>query len=170
MNILLHIRGLFAKNPAIVNITRTGCATMFKESGLECAYVNSDDFTVLVSGGSSRQWVNMCSMWPSHSKQLSEYSYKSVPNFALSLNIPPRKLLGDSEGQNYGQLVIGSFITAICSLSHHVSCKSFLAKHEITQVTQPCYSPDLGPCDFWLFPKLISPLKGKRFQIIDEIE
>ena len=31
------------------------------------------------------------------------------------------------------------------------------------------YSPDLVPCDFWLFPKLKSPIKGKRFQTIDEI-
>ena len=32
------------------------------------------------------------------------------------------------------------------------------------------YSPDLVPCDIWLFPKLKSPLKGKRFQTIDEIQ
>ena len=32
------------------------------------------------------------------------------------------------------------------------------------------YGPDLVPCDFWLFPKLKSPLKGKRFQTIDEIQ
>ena len=31
-------------------------------------------------------------------------------------------------------------------------------------------SPDLVPCDFWLFPKLKSPLKEKRFQIINEIQ
>ena len=30
----------------------------------------------------------------------------------------------------------------------------FFAKHRITQVSQPPYSPDLAPCDFWLFPKL----------------
>jgi transposase len=39
----------------------------------------------------------------------------------------------------------------------------FLAKHHITQVCQPPYSPDLAPSDFWLFPKLKSPLKGRRF-------
>ena len=44
--------------------------------------------------------------------------------------------------------------------------KSFLVKHQITQVNQPHYSPDLVPCNFWLFPKLKSPLKGKRFQTI----
>ena len=34
----------------------------------------------------------------------------------------------------------------------------------------PPYSPDLVSCNFWLFPKLKSPLKGKRFQTIDEIQ
>jgi len=38
----------------------------------------------------------------------------------------------------------------------------FLAKHDITPACQPPYSPDLAPCDFWLFPKLKSPLKGGR--------
>ena len=46
----------------------------------------------------------------------------------------------------------------------------FLVKHQITQVAQPPYSPDLVPCDFWLFPKLKSPLKGKRFQIVETQE
>ena len=37
-------------------------------------------------------------------------------------------------------------------------------------VTQFPYSQDLVPCDFWLFPKLKSPLKGKRFQTLYEIQ
>ena len=48
--------------------------------------------------------------------------------------------------------------------------QSFLVKHQITQVTQLPYNPDLAPCDFWLFPKLKSPLEGNRFQTIDEIQ
>ena len=48
--------------------------------------------------------------------------------------------------------------------------QSFLVKHQITLVTQPPYSPDLAPCGFWLFPKRKSPLKGKRFQTIGEIQ
>ena len=32
------------------------------------------------------------------------------------------------------------------------------------------YSPDLVPCDFWLFPKGQSPLKGKRFQTVSDIQ
>ena len=34
----------------------------------------------------------------------------------------------------------------------------------------PLYSPDWEPWDFWLFPKLKSPWKGKRSQTIDEIQ
>ena len=55
-----------------------------------------------------------------------------------------------------------------CTRSRVTSCAEFLAQHQITQVTQPLYCPDLAPCDFQLLPKLKSPLKGKRFQTIDE--
>ena len=48
--------------------------------------------------------------------------------------------------------------------------QTFLVKHRITQVSQPPYSPYLAPCDFWLFPKLKSPLKGRRFQTANDIE
>ena len=74
-----------------------------------------------------------------------------------------------SDGCHYGQLVIGSFITKMHSFIHHISC-SFLVKHQITQVTLLPYSPDLSPYHFWLFSKLKAPLKGKRFQIVDEIQ
>ena len=37
-------------------------------------------------------------------------------------------------------------------------------------MTQPSYSPDVVPCDFWLFLKLKLPLKGNRFQTISEIQ
>ena len=70
----------------------------------------------------------------------------------------------DSEGHSYGQLVIGSSIKTTSPLMHRVG------ECQITQVTQPPYSPDLAPCDFWLFPNLKSPLKGTRFQTINEIQ
>ena len=43
---------------------------------------------------------------------------------------------------------------------------------KITQETQFPYSPDLVSYNFWLFPKLKLPLKGKRFQFqtTDEIQ
>ena len=34
----------------------------------------------------------------------------------------------------------------------------------------PPYSPDLAPCDFWLFPKVKMTMKGKRFEWIQDTE
>ena len=36
----------------------------------------------------------------------------------------------------------------------------------IKTVPQPPNSPDLAPCDFWLFPKL----RGFRYEIIEEMK
>jgi histone-lysine N-methyltransferase SETMAR len=36
----------------------------------------------------------------------------------------------------------------------------FLTKKSITTMDHPPYSPDLVPCDFWIFPKLKNALKG----------
>jgi transposase len=44
----------------------------------------------------------------------------------------------------------------------------FLTNHEATVVPQPPYSPDLAPADFFLFPKLKSSLKGRRFQAVEK--
>jgi len=48
--------------------------------------------------------------------------------------------------------------------------RSYLAKHQTLVVSHPPYSPDLAPADFFLFPKLKTTLKGRRFQIIGEIQ
>ena len=37
---------------------------------------------------------------------------------------------------------------------------------DIKTVPQPPYSPDLAPCDFWLFPKL----KSCRYVTIEEMK
>jgi hypothetical protein len=34
----------------------------------------------------------------------------------------------------------------------------------------PPFSPDLVPCDFFLFPKLKLRMKGRRFDTIEEIQ
>ena len=36
----------------------------------------------------------------------------------------------------------------------------------IKTVPQPPYSPDLAPCDFWLFPKL----RGYRYETIENMK
>jgi hypothetical protein len=37
-------------------------------------------------------------------------------------------------------------------------------------ITVCSYSPDLALCDFWLFPKVKMTIKGKRFELIQDIE
>ena len=46
----------------------------------------------------------------------------------------------------------------------------FLAKNKTVIMLQPSNSPDLAPADFFLFPKLKTPMKAKRFAMIEEIE
>ena len=40
----------------------------------------------------------------------------------------------------------------------------FLVKNKIAVLEQPPFSPDLAPCDFFVFPKLKEVIKGTRFQ------
>ena len=51
-----------------------------------------------------------------------------------------------------------------------VLCRAFLQNIKPPRWLSAPYSPDLAPCNFWLFPRLKSPLKGKRFQTISEIQ
>ncbi|UYV64394.1 hypothetical protein LAZ67_3000512 [Cordylochernes scorpioides] len=48
--------------------------------------------------------------------------------------------------------------------------RDFLAKNNTLMMPQPLYSPDLAPCDFFLFPKLKRPMKGRRYATLDEIK
>jgi len=48
--------------------------------------------------------------------------------------------------------------------------QQFLAKHGTTQLQQLPYSPDLAPCDFFLFPRLKKVLKGHRFEATEDIK
>jgi len=48
--------------------------------------------------------------------------------------------------------------------------RSFPAKHQTSVVPHPSYSPDLGPAEFFLFLKLKTALKERRFQTTEEIK
>jgi len=48
--------------------------------------------------------------------------------------------------------------------------REFLTRHDTTVVPQLPYSLALTPVDFFLFPKLESSLKGRRFQTAEAIE
>lgn len=48
--------------------------------------------------------------------------------------------------------------------------RQFLAKTSTTVLEHPPYSPDLAPCDFFLFPKIKEKLKGHHFQTLEYIK
>ena len=48
--------------------------------------------------------------------------------------------------------------------------QQFLAKHNIKVLPHPQYSPALAPFDFYLFPELKSPLRGRHFGSQEELE
>lgn len=51
-----------------------------------------------------------------------------------------------------------------------LSITEFLTRKNIPVVPQPPYSPDLSPCDYFLFPKLKETLKGHHFGTIENIK
>ena len=48
--------------------------------------------------------------------------------------------------------------------------KIFLESEKILLIPHPPCSPDLAPCDFWLFPKLKIYLQGKEFDTRQALE
>jgi [histone H3]-lysine36 N-dimethyltransferase SETMAR len=51
-----------------------------------------------------------------------------------------------------------------------VIVQQYLAKHSVTVLPQPPYSPDLAPCDFSLFPRMKDALKGRRFSSANDVK
>ena len=45
----------------------------------------------------------------------------------------------------------------------------FLQRHGIQQVPHPAYSPDLSPCDYWIFAKLKKMVSGHRYQNVHDM-
>jgi len=51
-----------------------------------------------------------------------------------------------------------------------VTTNEFLVKHNILSLPQPPYSPDLAPCDLFLFPQLKKTTKGRWFNYVEDIQ
>ncbi|UYV82454.1 hypothetical protein LAZ67_21002244 [Cordylochernes scorpioides] len=47
--------------------------------------------------------------------------------------------------------------------------QDYLAKHSVSVLPHPPYSPDIAPCDFFFFSKLKMTLKGRRFSSSSEV-
>ena len=51
-----------------------------------------------------------------------------------------------------------------------LSIRQFLAERQVATLEHPPYSPDLAPCDYWLFPKIKGVLKGSHFEGVEDIK
>ena len=52
----------------------------------------------------------------------------------------------------------------------YILVTDYLTQMGIKTVPHPPYSPDLAPCDFWLFPKLKENLRGNRYSTIEDMK
>lgn len=51
-----------------------------------------------------------------------------------------------------------------------ISVRQFLAKNNMTPLPHAPYSPDLAPCDFFLFPRMKRDMKGQRFDDVEAVK
>jgi len=51
-----------------------------------------------------------------------------------------------------------------------LSVRQFLTSQGMTLIPHPPYSPDLAPCDFFLFPRMKRAMKGKRFADVEAVK
>ena len=64
--------------------------------------------------------------------------------------------------------MIGSFTTTMPLPTQ--PCSSFWQKNNMTVIPHPPYSPNLAPCDFFLFPHMKGQMKGKCFADVTEVK
>ncbi|KAI6647818.1 Histone-lysine N-methyltransferase SETMAR-like [Oopsacas minuta] len=50
-----------------------------------------------------------------------------------------------------------------------IRTREFLENSGLKTLPHPPYSPDLAPCDFWLFPRLKDQLRGRRYSTNEEL-
>jgi transposase len=87
------------------------------------------------------------------------------PTVNLAFYLKVLKRLRDSVRRKRPEL----WQSGLCAPAHKaLSVKQFLTKNGMTQFIHPPYSPDLAPCDFFLFPRTKEVLKEKRFVGVEE--
>jgi len=65
---------------------------------------------------------------------------------------------------------VGFFFTTMPPVHRAVAVQEFLAWKQVCVLNHPPYSPDLSPCNYFLFPKLKLPLKGCLFEDVQDIQ
>ena len=103
----------------------------------------------------------------------------------VALDILPEK--ASITAKYYTEVVLQKVVNAICeqrptvgtsrtlmlhdnAASHNAKVTTtFLEERQIQILAHPAYSPDLAPCDFWLFPILKERLAGRKFDRIQDL-
>ena len=75
----------------------------------------------------------------------------------------------NENGHSYGQLVIGSFITATCLLMHHISCRVFWWNIKSPRWLSPTIAQIWHPVTSG-FSQNSNHLWKERYQTVDEIQ
>jgi histone-lysine N-methyltransferase SETMAR len=139
----------------------------------------------------SSQWVSKKSPRPKKARQVSSHFKVMLTVFFDSEGFVHYKFLpqGRTVNKEYYLEVMQSLCEAArkkrpdawrenrwipqhdnAPLHSSLPVRDFFAEHATTVLPHPPYSPDLAPADFFLFPKLKSTLKGRRFESIDAIK
>jgi len=92
-------------------------------------------------------------------------------NVEFYCNVPPR-LRDDIRRKRPELMCADNWLLRDDNAPSHraLVTREFLAHNSINTLSQPPNSPDLGPCDFFLFPKMKLQLKGSRFDRVEEIK
>ena len=69
-----------------------------------------------------------------------------------------------------GGMATGSCTTKMRPHTLLILCSSFWSNTTPLSCSSPPYSPDLAPCDFFLFPRLKKILTGHRFEATEDIK
>ena len=73
--------------------------------------------------------------------------------------------------QRPGTGLRGTFLHHDNASSHRSKMtRQFVEESGLQLLPHPPYSPDLAPCDFWLFPRIKKHLKGKKFDSNSKVE
>ena len=65
---------------------------------------------------------------------------------------------------------VGFYLHDNAPVHQAVDVQELLARKQVYVLHQPPYSPNLSPCDYFLFLKLKLPLKGRLFEDVQDIQ
>jgi len=145
------------------------------------------DFGVRPRDKTSKSGVTHCKLSPSQERE-NEQIQNQIDAFFFTVRgsstriVPP----GQTVNQNFYWEVLERLRKRVARVRpgiastwmlHHdnapchtaVSINEFLPEKNIPVVPQPPYSPDLSPCDFFLFLRLKNHLEGRHFGTLDNI-